>query len=250
MNVGSMFIIDTVNMDIEENSTPLVFNSGLSLHPGSTPRRIREFLSSEEVVSRNIWNGISLSSLNEACRFYLGEGRQFFRVQLKSDSSLSWPLVFKETSSNLRNAPRVLSLHCASKDSDNVIIALVNLLREEGFDELGDPLAPTRYAFDTARKLITSTAVLCSDILPSAHVMTDRNAGIRVEWENAGKHLRLCVAPSKDLPTYMYLQEDLKPCPKYYIRWDCSPMQLAEKLNWLLELDRADANGNGGMHSQ
>jgi hypothetical protein len=240
----------TFSIDTAENSTPLVFTSGVSLYSGSTPRRMREFISNNEMVSRTVWNGISSLASSQDCRFYLGSDRQVFIVPLKSDSNLTWPLALKETSSNLGSAPRILSLHRVKKDTDNLINDLVGLLREEEFDELGDPLAPTRHAFDTAWKLIANTAGLCSSKLPIGHVMTDSNGGIRIEWEKGGKHLRLCIAPSKDLPNYMYLQEDTKPRPKYYIRWDCSSGQLAEQLNWLESNEALGVNGNGGNHTK
>lgn len=76
---------------------------------------------------------------------------------------------------------------------------IVNLVQgEDGVDDEGCPLQPTKHAFrEVVRFLISRDLidVITRDELPS--IYTDRRGGIRVEWVDSINRLVLSISPSR-----------------------------------------------------
>lgn len=228
---------------LSENATPAFTTTGVTYSIGSTPIIAHTLLPNQEEISGLAWNRLASFTIAPKNLFYLGSEQQFVIVPAKHGTvSFTIPAA---TSSNPASSPQTISLGSKGASTNDIINDLVALLRERGSDDEGFPLAPTTDSFDAAWRLLATTAGMRSSKLPIGHILTDKSGGIRIEWENGDRHLRLNIAPSSDQLSYIYLQQGGIPRPKYYILWDCSPEQLARRLDWLEFGDVSGVGRNG-----
>jgi hypothetical protein len=90
-------------------------------------------------------------------------------------------------------------------------------------DTRGDS-RPTAYAHEGVLAFLD----LLGDI-PQGTVSTDQSGAIYVAWHNGGKRIQLTHPPNAKLKPYIYYRHG----EDNGLVTDCSPDQLAERLEWL-----------------
>lgn len=106
---------------------------------------------------------------------------------------------------------------------------LIELLHEDEIDERGLPLRPTNHAFDQAWRLLVETSAILKGRLSDASVSVDESGGIRVEWREGARQVRLIIASSKIGRNYIYRQNG----KSFSISWNVDAKALANHLDWI-----------------
>jgi hypothetical protein len=90
----------------------------------------------------------------------------------------------------------------------NMITELRESLTGEEHDDYG-VLRPTTYAFNTILDLLFTAAVEMGEgrTFPYGSVTTDRDGGIRIEWRNGERNVRLIVPSRQEGMRYIYFEE-------------------------------------------
>ena len=124
--------------------------------------------------------------------------------------------------------PTPLSTSIAeSKGFSNILTSLAEL-NEEHYDE--DFLAPTFFAITSVINHLRTASRPLGDSLPIPNIIADGDGGIRVEWRNAEKDLRLLHPASEVNQIKLYFQEG----KKYWIDNLTTDDDLVNGLRWLI----------------
>ncbi len=98
-------------------------------------------------------------------------------------------------------------------------------LLDEKYNE--EFLAPADYAYSVSRRLLhIINDSLGYDMLIPVFIVPDGEGGIRVEWKNNDKHVRLSLSEQR---VYMYFEHN----SDYDVNEDFEIQELIEKLRWL-----------------
>ena len=106
---------------------------------------------------------------------------------------------------------------------------ILYLLKDEEYDD--DFLRPTDYAVAQTFLLIFGVAHVISAVPSHCTVSTDGSGGIRLEWLNAGKEVRVVVAASEGRRSYIYHEEG----DNYALDEKLTPDRTKDWLLWLSE---------------
>lgn len=109
---------------------------------------------------------------------------------------------------------------------------LASLMNQADYND--EFLRPTDEMIETAWKLLSSTTQHDIVNFPEGAVYPDGDGGIRIEWSQPPRDLRLTLLNDKSRRSYIY-QED---GANYSVEYDISPKTLAYWLNWLIDHDR------------
>ena len=112
----------------------------------------------------------------------------------------------------------------------SVTIQRVETLREEDAEECG-VTAPTAYARETTRRLLVDASSRMKPGFPKGWVCLDWQGGIRIEWGQGERHVRLVVPPQDEGLQYVYHELD----SDHGVDKDASGDILARWLDWLTQ---------------
>jgi hypothetical protein len=100
-----------------------------------------------------------------------------------------------------------------------------------------DEVKPSNYAFSIVWNLLLSAARRLSGGLPNCVVYTDDEGGIRCEWKQAPRQVRLVIPARSHGRHYIYHEEG----DHYSVEETVSPETLAIWLRWLIRHEPAGA---------
>lgn len=110
----------------------------------------------------------------------------------------------------------------------NFIVQIGNQLRDKtNFDD--ECLEPTERAYERTFDLLQATP-----ILPSGTIYPDGDGGLRVEWAQGSKQLRLAIHHTDPVRDYLYHQEGIGNTAQYDIVPLTDSSMLSTWLFWLL----------------
>ena len=103
---------------------------------------------------------------------------------------------------------------------------LVSLLQNEAGEE---EAVPTGHAYSTALALLLDAHSLVEDF-PRASITADETGGIRIQWLQPDRQVRLIIPAEKSGRQYLYFETDRS----YDLEDDPSPTALAQRLRWFV----------------
>lgn len=101
-------------------------------------------------------------------------------------------------------------------------------LRNESYDE--DFIAPSAYAYECARDFMFAAFNSFGCKLPVPFYVPDGEGGIRIEWEQGARELRLICPASDSQSPYLYHEEG----SDYEVDEQVTDSVLRERLRWLI----------------
>ncbi len=104
---------------------------------------------------------------------------------------------------------------------------LVELNNEEYDEEF---LEPTKYAYDCARRFMLEAYKVFQYALLTPHYVPDGEGGIRIEWENGTRELRLICPSSESKSPYLYHEDG----DEYGVDEQVTDSKLNERLQGLI----------------
>ncbi len=124
------------------------------------------------------------------------------------------------------SAAQPLGNNSALGSLDSVRRQIIELMRDD------DPTArPTTYAQNITWLLISAVSEHLGESFPLGFVMEDEQGGVRIEWENQAKHVRLVIPGTSAGQQYIYHQQG-----DAYGTEDVSAPALEGWLSWLASI--------------
>lgn len=108
------------------------------------------------------------------------------------------------------------------------LLSGLDALRKDDYDE--DFLAPTEYAYTSARNFLLVAFETLENALPIPFYVPDGEGGIRIEWMNGTRELGLICAASESRESYLYHEDGAD----YGVDELVTESILLNRLRWLI----------------